>query len=88
MTEILQAESTLTDRQGNTLVSEYKHWFRVKFFQQYRLFLRYHLQQKIIVYAWVNDEKSKRAYENKTDAYRVLKKCWKIIILPIVEKCC
>ena len=27
-----------------------------------------------IVYAWVNDEKSKRAYESKTDAYRVFKK--------------
>ena len=61
-------------RQGNTLGSEYKHWFRAKFFQQYRLFFRYHQQQKIIVYAWVNDEKSKRAYESKTDAYRVFKK--------------
>jgi len=61
-------------RQGNTLGSEYKHWFRAKFFQQYRLFFRYHQQQKIIVYAWVNDEKSKRSYESKTDAYRVFKK--------------
>lgn len=61
-------------RQGNTLGSEYKHWFRAKFFQQYRLFFRYHQQQKIIVYVWVNDEKSKRAYESKTDAYRIFKK--------------
>ena len=35
--------------QGNTLGNEYKHWFRAKFFQQYRLFFRYHQQQKIIV---------------------------------------
>ena len=61
-------------RQGNTLGSEYKHWFRAKFFQQYRLFFRYHQQQKIIVYVWVNDERSKRAYESKTDAYKVFAK--------------
>ena len=60
--------------QGSTLGNEYKHWFRAKFFQQYRLFFRYHQESKIIVYAWVNDEKSKRAYESNTDAYRVFKK--------------
>lgn len=42
-----------------------------KFFQQYRLFFRYHLESKVIVYAWVNDEKNKRAYGSKTDAYKV-----------------
>ena len=42
--------------------------------EQYRLFFRYHQQQKIIVYVWVNDEKSERAYESKTDAYRVFAK--------------
>lgn len=73
--EIIPQDPTRKEyRQGNTLGSEYKHWFRAKFFQQYRLFFRYHQQQKIIVYAWVNDEKSKRAYESKTDAYRVFKK--------------
>lgn len=29
------------------------HLFHAKFFQQYRLFFRYHLASKIIVYAWV-----------------------------------
>jgi toxin YhaV len=43
-------------RQGNTLGEDHKHWFRVKFFQQYRLFFRYHAPSKVIVYAWVNDE--------------------------------
>ena len=61
-------------RQGNTLGEEYKHWFRAKFFQQYRLFFRYHAQSKIIVYAWVNDENTKRAYESDNDAYRVFRK--------------
>ena len=73
--EIIPQDPTRKEyRQGNTLGNEYKHWFRAKFFQQYRLFFRYHQQQKIIVYAWVNDEKSKRAYESKTDAYLVFKK--------------
>ena len=61
-------------RQGSTLGEEYKHWFRAKFFQQYRLFFRYHVQSKVIIYAWVNDEDSKRAYRSVDDAYRVFRK--------------
>ena len=61
-------------RQGTTLGDNYKHWFRAKFFQQYRLFFRYHLESKIIVFAWVNDEDTKRAYNSKTDAYQTFKK--------------
>ena len=61
-------------RQGNTLGNAYKHWFRAKFFQQYRLFFRYHQESKIILLVWVNDENSKRAYENSTDAYKVFRK--------------
>jgi toxin YhaV len=56
------------------LGDEHKHWFRAKFFQQYRLFFRFDSESKIIVYAWVNDEKNKRAYGSKTDAYRVFEK--------------
>jgi toxin YhaV len=61
-------------RQGATLGGEYKHWFRAKFFQQYRLFFRYHLPSKTIVLAWVNDESTKRAYDSGDDAYRVFRK--------------
>ena len=61
-------------RQGNTLGDEHKHWFRAKFFQQYRLFFRYHAPSKVIVYAWVNDDATKRAYESSDDAYRVFSK--------------
>ncbi len=61
-------------RQGNTLGEGHKHWFRAKFFQQYRLFFRYHAQSKVIVFAWVNDEDTKRAFESDDDAYRVFRK--------------
>lgn len=61
-------------RQGGTLGKDHKHWFRAKFFQQYRLFFRYHAASRIIVFAWVNDEASKRAYESSDDAYRVFSK--------------
>ena len=60
-------------RQGATLGTDRKHWFRAKFFQQYRLFFRYHAQVKMIVYVWVNDDKTKRAYESGEDAYLVFR---------------
>ena len=61
-------------RQGATLGDDYKHWFLAQFFQQYRLFFRFHQESRIIVYAWVNDEDTKRAYNSSTDAYLVFKK--------------
>ena len=73
--DVIPQDPTSRDyRQGTTLGSEYKHWFRAKFFQQYRLFFRYHQESKIIVSVWVNDESSKRAYNSNTDAYRVFKR--------------
>jgi Toxin with endonuclease activity YhaV. len=73
--EIIPQDPTRSDyRQGTTLGDDYKHWFRAKFFQQYRLFFRYHQESKIIVFAWVNDDNSKRSYDSNTDAYRVFKK--------------
>jgi toxin YhaV len=71
---IPQDPSRAEYRQGSTLGDAYKHWFRAKFFQQYRLFFRYHLQAKIIVLAWVNDEDTKRAYDSSDDAYCVFRK--------------
>lgn len=72
--EIPQDPTSHKYRQGKTLGNNYKHWFRAKFYQQYRLFFRYHLESKIIVYAWVNDENSRRAYGSNTDAYLVFQK--------------
>jgi len=76
--EVIPQDPTSSEfRQGNSLGVEHKHWFRAKFFQQYRLFFRFHLESKIIVYAWVNDASTKRAYDSKTDAYRVFEKMLK-----------
>lgn len=76
--EVIPQDPTKPDyRQGKTLGDKNKHWFRAKFFQQYRLFFRYDIQSKVIVYAWVNDDNSKRAYESKTDAYKVFAKMLK-----------
>ncbi len=61
-------------RQGGTLGDEYKHWFRAKFFQQYRLFFRFDTRSKTLILAWVNDEDTKRAYESDDDAYRTFRK--------------
>ncbi|MBG0807956.1 type II toxin-antitoxin system YhaV family toxin [Methylosinus sp. H3A] len=63
-------------RQGATLGDEYKHWFRAKFLQQFRLFFRYQqsANTKVIVLAWVNDDSTLRAYESANDAYAVFRK--------------
>ncbi|MFS7282028.1 type II toxin-antitoxin system YhaV family toxin [Serratia proteamaculans] len=60
-------------RQGDTLSDSYKHWFRAKFYQQYRLFFRYDSNAKVIIIAWVNDDTTLRAYGSKSDAYKVFK---------------
>jgi toxin YhaV len=66
-------------RQGDTLGDEYKHWFRAKFLQQFRLFFRYQRSEtsKVIVLAWVNDESTLRAYESTRDVYLVFRKMLK-----------
>lgn len=61
-------------RLGGALGETHRHWMRAKFYQQYRLFFRYHERSRIIIYAWVNDEETKRAYESDQDAYLVFKK--------------
>ncbi len=73
--EVIPQDPTRPDyRQGNTLGGGRKHWFRAKFFQQYRLFFRFHQESRIIVYAWVNDAQTRRAYGATRDAYRVFQK--------------
>lgn len=70
--EVIPQDPTRPEyRQGDTLGETHRHWFRVKFFQQYRLFFRFHAPSQTIVYAWVNDEATKRTYESRQDAYRV-----------------
>jgi toxin YhaV len=62
---------------GKTLGDGNTHWYRAKFYQQYRLFFRYNTRAKIIVFAWVNDTQTKRAYESKNDAYLIFQKMLK-----------
>lgn len=61
-------------RQGRILGDDRKHWFRAKFFQQYRLFFRYHKPSRIIVFGWVNDDRTRRAYGAANDAYTTFAK--------------
>jgi toxin YhaV len=73
--EVIPQDPTRAEyRQGSTVGDEQKHWRRAKFFQQYRLFFRFHAASRLLVYAWVNDEATKRAYESRDDAYRVFRR--------------
>ena len=73
--EVIPQDPTRAEyRQGGTLGDEHKHWFRAKFFQQDRLFFRFHAPSKLIVLAWVNDEGTLRVYDSSNDAYRVFRK--------------
>lgn len=49
-------------------------WFRGKTGNgRYRLFYRFDSTTRLIVYAWVNDEQTLRAYGSRTDAYAVFR---------------
>ena len=61
-------------RQGKTLGTDKKHWFRAKFFKRFRLFFRYSSTEKVIIYAWINDEYSLRKEGAKTDPYNIFTK--------------
>jgi toxin YhaV len=60
-------------RQGNTLGPQNRHWFRAKFNQRYRLFYRFSTNLKVIIYVWVNDERTLRKAGSKTDPYAVFR---------------
>jgi toxin YhaV len=60
-------------RQGNTLGADNRHWFRAKFHERYRLFYRFSSREKVIIYAWVNDEGTLRKAGSKTDPYAVFR---------------
>ena len=72
--EIIPRDPTAPEfRQGDTLGSYNRHWFRAKFHQRYRLFFRYSTKDKVIVYVWINDEFTLRKAGSRTDAYAVFK---------------
>lgn len=73
--ESIPADPTLpVFRQGETLGSERKHWFRAKFGNgRFRLFFRYNSTARVLVFAWVNDADTLRSYGSRSDAYAVFR---------------
>lgn len=61
-------------RQGNTMGPAFRHWRRAKVGQRFRLFFRFDSKAKIIIFAWVNDERTLRSSGAKTDPYMIFKK--------------
>jgi toxin YhaV len=76
--EVIPADPTRAEfRQGNTLGTEYRHWFRARFFGRFRLFFRFDSRARLIVYAWVNDENTLRQRGGKRDPYDVFRRMLK-----------
>ena len=74
LVKIPQDPGNAAYRHGGSLAQR-RHWFRGKTGGgRYRLFYRYDSRAKIIIYAWVNDERSLRTYGSRTDAYAVFAK--------------
>jgi toxin YhaV len=72
--EIIPRDPNATEfRQGNTLGFDNRHWFRAKFHERYRLFYRFSSKEKVILYAWINDEKTLRKSGSRKDPYRVFR---------------
>lgn len=61
-------------RQGNTMGTAYRHWLRAKIGRRFRLFFRYDSKAKVIIFVWVNDERTLRSSGNKSDPYAIFQK--------------
>lgn len=61
-------------RQGKTMGTAYRHWRRAKAGRRFRLFFRYGSRAKVIVFAWVNDERTLRSANSQSDPYAVFQK--------------
>ncbi|WP_045213284.1 type II toxin-antitoxin system YhaV family toxin [Desulfonatronovibrio magnus] len=61
-------------RQGNTWGEDHRYWCRARIGRRFRLFFRYDSASKIIIYAWVNDQKTLRQAKGKKDPYTVFRK--------------
>ena len=73
-------------RQGHTLGKDNSHWRRVKngIPNRYRLFFRFSSSPPppLIVYTWINDDKTLRKADAKTDCYEVFKNMLKRGVIP------
>ena len=72
MSEVIPREPSRAEyRQGNTLGTRYRHWRRARIGRRFRLFFRYDAKARVIVYAWMNDERTLRSTGSRTDPYTV-----------------
>jgi toxin YhaV len=72
MLEVIPQDPSRTEyRQGNALGTPFRHWRRAKIGRRFRLFFRYDAEAKVIVYAWMNDDRTLRSSGSKTDPYTV-----------------
>ena len=72
MSEIIPQDPSRAEyRQGNTLGRGYRHWRRANIGRRFRLFFRYDAKARVIVYAWMNDQRTLRSARSKRDPYAV-----------------
>ena len=56
---------------GSTLGPEHRHWRRAKFLGRFRLFFRYSSKDRVIIYAWINDQNTLRKAGGRNDPYTI-----------------
>ena len=72
MSEVIPQEPSRAEyRQGKTLGPRLRHWRRARIGRRFRLFFRYDTKARVIVYAWMNDERTLRSSGSRTDPYTV-----------------
>ena len=72
MSEVIPQDPSRAEyRQGNTLGPGHRHWRRARIGRRFRLFFRYDARAKVIVYAWINDQRTLRSSGSKSDPYTV-----------------
>ena len=72
MSEVIPQEPSRAEyRQGNTLGPRFRHWRRARIGRRFRLFFRYDTKARVIVYVWMNDERTLRSSGSRTDPYTV-----------------
>src|SRR5271156_5748994 len=74
--------TTLPSSARARLSADNRHWFRAKFHERYRLFYRFSSKEKVIVYAWVNAERTLRKSGSKTDPYNVFRAMLEVVDPP------
>ena len=75
MLEVIPTDPSRPEyRQGNTLGAAYRDWFRAAFLGRFRLFFRYDSRSRLIIYAWVNDERTLRQRGARSDPYEVFRR--------------